>query len=192
MDVFDPDKVRILGIDPGTSEMGVSILELDIQHRSLSVIMSTSLSVRNKDVGSDTWLNMHDPQLLRIEYLMGCITQILWNYHPHFIGCESPFMHSQPNAFEALVRVQTALYATIKNYDLSRSMVLVSPNEAKGAVGGILGRDANKANIRDCVLSLPIGWSQEIDKYSLPPDAIDSIAVAVHLAKRILNNGLWA
>ena len=192
MDLDDPAKVRILGIDPGTSELGVTILELDVQYRSLRVAYCRAIGVRNNDVGSAMWLNMHDPQLLRINYLMGKVSELLWSVHPHFIACESPFMYSNPSAFEALVRIQTALYNTIWNYNTAGSMSLISPNEAKQAVGGVLGKAASKDNIRECVLSLPIEWAADIDKYSLTSDAIDSVTVAMCVARRILSNGLWA
>ena len=182
------DHAPILAIDPGTTTLGTSILHLNVETGKITVKAAKTFNAAREFRPSGFWQHVHDPQVLRINYLSNRVQKLLWGSSPNVVACESPFSHQRPDAFAALVRIQMALYNAVRGFDASKSLLLVSPNEAKTSVGATVGKQATKDNVRESVLKLPLVWDPLVDPALVDEHSIDAIAVGVFTAKKILEN----
>lgn len=182
------EPLRILAIDPGTTTLGAAGINLCPYTLDPTVAFARTINAMKEYKPSEAWLYMHDPQVLRVDYIAGEILQLLWEYQPHLIACESPFSHVRPEAYAALVRIQMALYQAVSMYDISKSIILVTPNEAKKSVGAVMGKLASKENVKECVLKHPLKWDVDITPSTVDEHSIDAIAVGCYITQCIREN----
>src|ERR1022692_310682 len=104
------DYFNLIGIDPGTHNLGVAIMSVDIR---TSVIVSTTAFtlVANKMLPKDSWVaETHGDRYARIVILEQGLYNIFVEYQPLQICSESPFFNMlRPQAYGALVEILSAI-----------------------------------------------------------------------------------
>jgi Holliday junction resolvasome RuvABC endonuclease subunit len=126
---------RIVGIDPGSTTLGFSVLEYDA--RTLKIIRvyahtfnASKMKLNLLDIES------HSERYARIYELMEAIYEGFVELQPNFVISESPFMAMRrPQAYGALVEVVFAIRSALRKYDPTMSLDLIDPPSAKNAVG---------------------------------------------------------
>lgn len=177
---------RICGIDPGTDTMGVSFVDINWDTKQITVIESNTYSA-----GRNTGLREHlsstmGNRWVRLNRLGEILFRLLVAYRPHDVAVESPYLGRFVSAFEALVECRTVLSATIRQYDPSLIMHLIDPPTAKLAVGALVYK-GSKENVKESLLALSaIGWESNVFPELLDEHSIDSIAVAIARAKKVI------
>lgn len=178
------DEAVIIGLDPGTVNLGVAVLTFDINTFTALSIDATTFN-GEKLPGSDTDARIHGDRYRRVRAHRDNLVRIFDRTHPVFIGSESPFYNSKrPNAFEALVEVLGAIRDAVREYSRWRPLLLVDPPTVKRAVGAKGGAD--KDAIRKALAENPeimaalVRPLEEMDEHS-----IDGTAVAWCILQRL-------
>jgi Holliday junction resolvasome RuvABC endonuclease subunit len=134
-DDLDQAICRIIGIDPGSTTLGFSVLEYDA--RTLKIIRTYAFTFNaGKMKLSDLDIENHSERYARIYELMEALYEKFVELKPTFVICESPFMAMRrPQAYGALVEVVFAIRSALRKYDPTMSLDLIDPPSAKNAVG---------------------------------------------------------
>lgn len=174
-----------MGIDNGTNTVGVVIMDYDIRKDKGQIIFSETLVAEKTAYSRYADLAFHrDPFQARLKVIGSYFDELLDQYNPHVVGCESPFSHSHVHAFATLLMSMDVIETCVYEYRASLEFIKVSPFTAKRTVcpPGKFGTD--KDYIRNCVLSdTRISTISELDITLFDEHQIDATAVALTVAR---------
>lgn len=178
-------KCSIMGIDPGSTNLGVAILNFDLMSKA---IISTEAFTINADrlVLNNSWLSEnYDNKTARISALRERLLDIMDYYDPVAIACESPFYNpKRPQAYGVLVEVLSMIRNVVIEHDDWKQLHLIDPSSVKQAVGA--PGNASKEIMTDHVsrmMELNILRDCVLDEHST-----DATAVAYCKYKRLTRN----
>ena len=164
-----PDRLRILGIDPGSRLTGFGVLDLD---------GDTAAYVAS---GSVVSIDGDFPARLRL--IFRAVSDIVAEYRPDAVAIESVFMHR--NAASALKLGQARSAAICATFGLDVTVYEYAPREIKQAIVGTGG--ATKEQVQHMI--------RQLLRLDGPPspDAADALAAALcHANRRHLDRRLHA
>jgi len=173
--------IRIMGIDPSSNYIGLTILNIDAKTFNIIDIITSVLDMSHITQTSNLMSLMHEKQI----YLDIVFTGMLIDIAPDVVAIESPFINvRRPNAvipLASMISVMTTRIKTVNPCILTR---LYSPKAAKvvaGAKGNADKTDVLKALKKntDLMSMLP----GNIDSYT--DHETDSIAIALCAIKDI-------
>lgn len=177
----DMAPLRIIGIDPGTDTLGVSVLEVCLATNAITLAMSATYS-GNQMARNYRWISqVHGDKAARLRAHHDNLYNIFRFWNPHEIICESPYLGRFPSAFQALVECKQIILEAVMAFDEYLPLQMVEPSIVKKTLG-VNGKSGDKSLMQNGILDLihrgiiqnPSGINmQDLDEHS-----IDSIAVA--------------
>lgn len=184
-----PTVFRIIGIDPGTTNLGLAVLTVDI--KTLIILNTYAFTLNaNKLTSKDEWnCGIHSDRFDRILSLKTALLQTFILYQPTIVCVESPFFgRSHPNAFQALTEVLTAIRDTLYQHNPWMELMLVSPSEAKQAI--LAKGNATKEIMKEKLLSLACELSIDplLDINILDEHSTDAVAIAYYAYTQAKNS----
>lgn len=191
MEYLNNTYYKIIGIDPGTESMGITILEVDIETLDLVSIRSNTYFSSKLPVLLNVEL-IHGTRIQKINNIRFNLMRLLQNENPNIVCCESPFINmKRPGAFAALNEVVSTIRNVIIDYDIQLPFLLVEPSNVKRAIGapGNCDKDTIK---KFCKSNIDVSRLMNID--SLDEHSIDSLCVAYHgynILKERINYGFY-
>ncbi len=150
-----PDKLRILGIDPGSRLTGFGVLDFD--------------SDRATYVASGTVQSTDGEFADRLKWIFESVSEIVSQYQPDVVAIESVFVHR--NAGSALKLGHARSAAICATFKSDVEVFEYAPREIKQAVVG--NGSATKDQVQHMVVSL-LGLDGEPST-----DAADALATAL-------------
>jgi len=160
----------ILGIDPGTSTVGVSLLKLD---ESFNVKERESILIDVTKTGYVNRLNNKTDYKLAI--IHNRITDIIRKFKPISMVIEMPFFNPRrPQAVIPLARSLQAIMGAMVISNPNVPIVRPSPSNIKNAVG-VKGNSGDKDEMTQAVLKLGLCDGDESEH------EIDAIAANYYL-----------
>ena len=183
----------LLGIDPGSSTLGVAILELD--SITFSIVATTAYTIEATKLELFNTLDLRLPEReRRLRAISKAISLCLEDYKPLTLAIESPFFNSRkPSAYAVLIETMYVLKQTARAYDLNLPIIEVDPPTAKKAIGvrRLKAKERRRLKlttkdlVREALLPLTaLKLTSDID--SLDEHSLDAIAVAYSSYKQIL------
>lgn len=173
----DRDCVRIMGIDPGSRTLGISITNCFPYEQQLSLIdawtLHTDQHLRLKRFRADR-VGEHQ---VRLEAIEEEVFQALENFYPDVVIMETPYLGRLPQSFFVLTQVMTAIGRAVQRYSAAMYLDKIDPATVKKTIG-VPGNSSDKELVRQAVNALPnLENLSERTLESLDEHAIDSIAV---------------
>lgn len=150
-----PQKIRVLGFDPGLSHTGWNVSEIDIASGALNVIklgeFSPSGTADKAAYREES--EKYGKRTISLEVLRESIAALLIEHKPDYIVMEDAFMNmKRPMAFGALCMWHCTARAVAKA--VAGKAIIVIP--AKSVKLGISGRgDSGKMNVQQAVVTNP-------------------------------------
>lgn len=138
--LIDPHKdseeiLRIIGIDPGSTTMGVGLIEVNLKDQLIIGMAAKTLNAKKLRL-SELDEKVHSARYSRIYALGDALYDLFAEVKPSIVACESPFMsRRQPTAYGSLMETVYAVRTALRNYDSTIPLDLVDPPTAKIAVG---------------------------------------------------------
>lgn len=177
---------NIVGIDPGSETLGLSIITFDID--TFKIVSSQAKTYYgSKMFHEDNWMsNLHGARTTRIYHHKQNLINLLHQIDPLQIACESPFYNPRrPNAYGVLVEVLTMIRQSVMEYDPWKFLYLIDPPTVKKSVGAPGNADKDRmfsalCNLNDLNLINPI---DTLDEHS-----VDALAVAYCRLKMFSNS----
>ena len=150
--------MRVLGIDPGTFNMGVGLVDAD--GGGLALVHAGALSPPRSDALAR-----------RLHHLYGSLIDLIGRYRPSVVAVEEPFVAKNVRAAMAVGQAQAIAMVAAAHCDLET--FAYAPAQVKRAVTDYGA--SSKSQVQEMVkvlLALPDDWDQ-------PLDASDALAVAI-------------
>lgn len=176
--LYSNNRFNIIGIDPGSTMIGVSIITMEIP--LLNIINTEAFTINaGKLTDSNNWLSyLYNDRINRIKFIEDKLTDIFNYYDPLCICAESPFFGMKhPAAYGALVEVICAIRSAVIRYDQWKTLEVIDPATVKRGVGGM--GNADKAIMKQKVLGIPqLRFIGNAPLEFQDEHSIDAIAVA--------------
>ena len=170
---------RILSIDPGLTNMGISLIEYDLLTNTKTILRYLTITGKSLLKNQKEMQQHFETRHIIVWELEPLIMQMVEDEKPDFVVVEEPFAHSFINAYAALVIVVQAIRTAVKK-TLGRDIYLIAPKEAKKAISK--DGTSNKDAVQEAILKNPsivIKVSKQNSVEPLTEHAADSIAVGV-------------
>jgi Holliday junction resolvasome RuvABC endonuclease subunit len=169
--------ISIIGIDPGSTCLGTSILWVDLS--TMKIIASSAKTFRGDRLGQELWTaELFGDRIGRIASLEEELVHLFRHVQPYMIASESPFMSMRrPQAYGALTEVICAIRRAVMRYDMWKTLYLIDPPTVKKAVGA--SGNADKEQVKSKLMALPdLQYSGDIPIARLDEHSVDALAVA--------------
>ena len=176
------DKGIICGIDPGTINLGFSIIEVDL-FLSITNIKAITFASEILDDSKRDYYS-------RIKAQKENLLHQFYYYRPFAVACEGSFYNSfRPSAFKPLIETIQAIRESCAEYNGYECFFIYEPKLVKKATGAIA--NPNKYLIKQAIINnqeIKNAYNGDINRLS--EHSIDSIAIGyTHL--RFLRGEIW-
>lgn len=193
-----PKHFIILGIDPGSSNLGIAALHVNIDTMDVQGCEMVTLNALKPTGGRqiNNWmLDTHSERSMRLRELAWMLGQQFMLHRPLLIACEAPFFNPRnPNAYQVLVEVMKTVENALYAWNPWRPLYRIETTAAKKAVAPLdpvllaeskLIKDS-KEKIKFCVVHHPV-LSNFINPLIHDEHSIDAAVVAYTQLLRIRN-----
>jgi len=176
--------IRIMGVDPGNTTMGVALLDLSVPELTMTLAHAYTVDSVKQYTPRHYLIEHRSERHLRQKIMGRAMARALRFYEPDLVSIESPFMHRLPQAFAALTELMLRLEDAVETYNISTPVTKIAPVKAKKAIG--VKDIKSKASVKDAlqkknVAILERQW-QTMDEHS-----IDATVVAFTIAQQIID-----
>lgn len=181
MPIIIPDKFniyKIIGIDPGINNTGVSIVEIEYNTNTIRRISAFTIHpVKLPNLTGLDYYN-HSSRTITLYKLKGELYRVFTEIEPSLVICESPFFNRLcPMAYGSLLEVVSAIRDVVISLNKNIPFNTIEPLLVKKVVGA--GMVAGKADIKTKISNLPAITDVLIqDINTLDEHSLDAIAVA--------------
>lgn len=195
--IFIPDgdnTLRILSIDPGSDTLGASIIDIDLNTHTATIIDSRTYNAALQLKHGPQYLDIadtHGNRRARLVIHKNNLVAHMNYWKPHMVICESPFMGLSVSSYMALVEVVDIIREAVHQYDVYVCLYTVKPMEARKAVG-VSGKGKTKDDTRNAVIEMVnnrqtnLSCMPQVPLLALDEHSIDSIAVGYYLYLELL------
>lgn len=167
----------IIGIDPGSSNLGIGIIYYDV--KTFQIVGSKAFTLNGAKLGKGSWVTkIHGDRAGRINALGEALLQVILNEEGVTdIVSESPFMSRFAQAFASLTEVVAEVRRVIINHFPWLTLHLIDPPSVKNAVGA--KGNADKDEVKTAISNLPGFVYNDPDEFMfLDEHSTDALAVA--------------
>jgi len=176
--------LKLIGIDPGTNYIGVSILTIQSKDLTITNIETVALDVSK--INNICFVNKN------LMYRLAVLTELIYNvmkfHNPAAVGMESPFINSlRPASVVPLSQSVQAIEYGIYNFRDSMPVGKYPPSTVKNAVGAKGGAD--KIEILDALLTID-ELKLNVNFNRITDHEVDATAIAYALLQDVRNNPL--
>lgn len=183
--VKSPDYVRVLGIDPSTSCMGVSVMDVNITKPEPFKLLYMNTIFGDKalyDIPKQFDDTAGTSVAARSYAMMRSADTLIQIFEPDTGICEDNFLGMSPLTFKQLIQVVSMLCQACSKNDLHLSYVL--PRLAKQVVGADFP-GSKKEDVHKGVMDYPWLDAGEIDISLADEHSADSGAITLYRCEQI-------
>lgn len=174
---------RIVSFDPGLTNTGIAIMDIDLVTRQVLTIEASTIRVEQLPNLTGLDPEYFGERLIKLYKLKQTVKGYIERLQPRSVACESPFYNRlRPMAYGALLETLTYIHAGVLESNPSIFFRTIEPLLAKKAVGA--GIMKGKVDVRFCIENNPdIMRILQSDIDTLDEHALDAIAVGLGFLK---------
>ncbi|QGH71973.1 putative RuvC [Klebsiella phage N1M2] len=179
--------VRILGIDPGITNLGAAALEVDCYERKpFKLIYADTLQGEYNEFG----VRQDNPQQVRALGLTRVYGHVFELIEPAVVSCEDNFLGISPSSFKRLIEIVSFIhqYTVTNQKDVAFRQVL--PRLAKKIVDADF-RGTTKDDVTKGLLKCPFLDLNGFDLNKLTEHANDAILLGLYTAVQYYRDLGW-
>lgn len=174
--------IRVLGIDPSTTNMGVTIIDVPLEAGKKLQLRYVN-TIQGEQVKYDIPLQFDDTTtgtgvLARSYGLSRALKEIMNLYLPDVTICEDNFLGVSPGTFKQLIQAVSLLREACNSADKPCHLVYVLPNPAKETVGAFFS-GSTKDDVKQGVLDYKDLDHNGIDLTEVDEHSADSVAITL-------------
>lgn len=177
--------IRSIAIDPSTSRMGMSIIDVNLQQPERFKLqwVETIHGDKQEHFGSTNYDDDGAVQS-RILGLSKAYRKLLDFFNPTVAACEDNFLGASPDTFKRLIEAVSLLRTETESYGNGLYMINVPPRAAKETVGANF-RGTQKEDVTKGIKKYENIDLNGHDLDSLDEHSIDAIAINLNVCERI-------
>ncbi len=178
------ENLKVVGIDPGTVNVGVASLEADCCSDYMIIADAFTLVAKDTDPAYRAMGEIHGARIGRLMNLSDRLLSFLREYQPHAVVVESNYLGASVDAFRSLVESVCMVRNAVYQYNPMMSLHTVDPTTVK-RLAGLKGRNPDKEAVREALRHRPdLKWKVDIDE--LDEHSIDAIPIGLYFTKHLL------
>lgn len=182
------DSVKVIGIDPGTETLGVSIITINpltFKFENIEGFTITAAKTKHFDKNLAAYQDHRTARITALEHVLNEMFEL---HQPVVVAVETPFYNfRRPTAFGPLVETLLTIRKCVLNINRLVPLHTVDPPNVKKAIGAkgsadkdamaiALGKFINEYKF-DSIMSTKL---EEMDEHM-----VDAFCVSMHLFKHI-------
>lgn len=167
----------IIGIDPGSTNLGVGIIYFNTH--TLEIIGNEAFTFNADKLNGNEWLiDNHGDRVQRIYRHRDNLITLFNRLNPLVVVSESPFINMRmPGAYGALTEVVYAIRQAVIEYNINTPFYLIEPSNVKKAIGAM--GNAKKDIIKLCLLNnVVLRKTALLNLEQLDEHSVDALCVA--------------
>ncbi|MNF35468.1 Crossover junction endodeoxyribonuclease RuvC [compost metagenome] len=173
------EPLRVLSIDPGSYNTGIAHWHWDIGTLPYDMVNAYTLKFPDSDKRYNKIREMGTDRIARLYHLDDSLGDILEEFRPHMVICESNYKGRFADAYATLVECVAVIRNVLYRYDPTMPLLMVDPMSAKKAAG-VVGKFKDKMDVtRALKKRTDIVWGVDID--TLDEHSVDAVAIGYHL-----------
>lgn len=174
---FDYDKViRLVGIDPGTNSLGVSVFERHIDTNEIALLWTSTIKGINFGKEYEKIMELNGERFAKVYGYKSSLVDFFNNWQPNLIVSEGNYMGRFPSAYGALTEMVLTIRLAALEYRSDMAVKVIDPSTVKKTIG-VPGNTGDKELIKKRVKLLNIKFSQPQTIDNLDEHSLDSIAI---------------
>ncbi len=176
------DTCFIFSIDPGTVNMGFSLIQVNFQ--TMAVVDAKAWTIdAAKLLKADDWnAQRYGDRYARIKILAKLFENILRQFKPVAVCSEAAFYNPRrPNAYEALLEVIFIVRETLDLWDPWKTLITIEASVAKKTFG-VKGNSKDKGDVKRELMKLP--QLAHLDFDQIDEHACDSLLIGLSCFER--------
>jgi len=175
---------KIIGIDPSTNFIGVSIITINKELNAVKAIETTAIDISK----TESFNPLNNNLLYRLRKLTQLIYKVMEEHQPLAVGMESPFMNQlRPASALPLGQSVQAIQHGVFKYKPHMVVGMYPPSTVKNAVGAKGGGD--KDAVLKAIQKIP-ELKSKMNFNLLTDHEVDATAIAYALLQDIRHNPL--
>lgn len=184
---------RVLGIDNGTDTVGIAVVDHHLVTGLSTVVHAETLTAsRTAYTRHEGKLDARGKLYARLDVIATWFWEVLNEFDPDVIGCESPFQHLHAHSFAVLTTAIDNLSSVAFQYCTTLEFSKISPGAAKKAVCPVGQYGNSKEHIREMIgKNKDIVFGEGVKLDDLDEHSVDAIAVAHAEATYASLNAFW-
>lgn len=189
-----PDTVRIIGIDPGITAMGVSIMDYYTNTGNYSLVHHETVKDTQVLKHKNNLVSTFGRQLCILDAHYDLMMNLFNTYKPDWLCVEGAYMHRFPKAYESLVLVIHTIQRVWRDYSGKPAFKLQPSNIKKDTTSmGSANKDDMESTIRSLIdnanITVLSGDVKDVPKIDLASKhEFDSMGACISFVKSILLN----
>lgn len=180
------DPYRIVGIDNGTINMGLCVMDLDLATYKPCLIDAHTVNAQALSEDHGVIEQTHTALYARLRALEDYLIRYYNRFKPDAVVSESPFSHLNIRTYGDLTKALYVARRAIYEYDETVRFYKIAPQEGKKAVGA---KDYKDKNSTRCAILKLIEQGEitnhTVDIEALGHDAVDAISVGYAHCHRV-------
>lgn len=173
--------IRILSIDPGTNRLGIAFSIGCFKSRQLMVEEALTFDIdRLVNVTNEHMVETHGKYNTMSLCVYNLVKDLVQNYQPDWVICESPYMNSRfPLPYALLTLCTQSIQMAVKDYDVSIGFSLIDPASVKKRIGA-KGNSGDKDSVYKAVSINPNINVNPLLLETIDEHASDAIAIGYY------------
>lgn len=169
--------VRIMGVDPGTENLGLSLGVCDFNTPKYVIELGETFNISHLTHKTNAYLTEFQSRNISMcTSVYNIVYQMVHDLQPDLVICESPYLNKRfPLSYMLLSLCSQAIQQAVKDYSIFIRFEFIDPASAKNGVG-VKGNSSDKNDMRQAILSNPYIVS-DINLNSFDEHTLDSIAI---------------
>lgn len=180
------EPLRVLAIDPGSSNTGIAQFVWDYIEEQIRVTDAFTLFFKDSETAYADIRDNNGARVGRLHQMEDRLTEVFNDFQPHLVIAESNYLGRFADAFSTLVECVAVIRNVLYRYDPTLPLIQVDPPTAKKDAG-VVGRSKDKMDVaRALKRQTNIYWLVDID--TLDEHSVDAVAVGYHIMRLIKNS----
>lgn len=171
---------RVLALDPGSHNTGFAKWEWDFESPTFRLEDAFTRVLKDTNPTYNAIRELHGLKIARMHEMADQISEVIQDFRPHAIVCESNFMGRFAAAFAALTEAVAVIRNVVYTYDRYMPLNQIDPITVKKAVGVVIDRKkkSDKEDVRRALAKrTDIEWC--VDLNSLDEHGVDASAIGL-------------
>ncbi len=178
----DAEPYRIVGIDPGTSTLGIAVIDVDLITAQLTVRDARTMHASRLSQYRKSYSEVYGDRFARLSGLEEALVDYFVQRAPHAIISESPYLGRHAATYAALTECMTTICRAVCRYSDRIPLVTVDPARAKARLK-VSGKSGDKELMRQAILGLTdLQNPDRLDLTVRDEHSIDALAIAYYHA----------
>lgn len=178
-DIAGEPHFRILAIDPGTTTLGIAIVDYNHVDDTYLVEHATTIPIGKLFAECVSLIETQSEKAAKLRTVQTSVLNMLMAWNPSAVVSEGPYMGSFPSAYAALVECVSNIRFAVEQFNPFYKLAVFDPASVKKSVG-VSGKSGDKELVRKALARMPnLLWVSDLTLNSLDEHSVDAIAVAI-------------